>query len=150
LAIEAVAQEVGIKSTQEIIIDYHYYNRILFDLHAVANNPNDRKAKHHLSQLANVASGHPQIGKQIAGALLMIAGLLLIAASIALLVTTFGGSAPASAVGIGLGLKVTFAAGAALTATAAIGSTFFGVQKYKEGQQRQGLSQTLDTVFRHN
>jgi ABC-type thiamin/hydroxymethylpyrimidine transport system permease subunit len=87
------------------------------------------------------------LGKKITGAILAIVGILLIAASIATLVTTFCGSSLVSSVGIALGMsilssKIVLSTTAGVAAGAGAGLTFWGINKFKE-RQGQELSSAI-------
>ena len=147
-AVNVLSAEVDYKKQHNQFIDYHFYNRVLQDLHQVSAYPKDHATTRHLSQLASVAAGAPSIGKKVAGALMAVVGVILIAASVACLAATFGGSALASGFGMGLGVsllssQVVLGVSSSLTALTGMGLTFWGGFKFKEGL-RQGLSKELE------
>lgn len=149
-ALKIMSAEVDVKKQKNEFIDYHFYNRVLTDLSKIVSQPHDKAAIQHLGTLAEVAAGTPQLGKKIAGALMAIVGLALIAASIACLVATFGGSSLASGFGVALGLsllqsQITLGISASLAALGGIGLSFWGGVKFRE-RQRQGLSKELEDV----
>jgi hypothetical protein len=149
-ALKVLNDEVEAKKQRNEPIDYRFNNRVLADLSKIAAKPNDIATLQHLGTLANTAAGTPSLGKKIAGALLAIVGIALIATSVACLVATFGGSSFASSFGAALGLsllqsQITLGIGSSLTALGGIGLSFWGGSKFKEGQ-RQGLSKELENV----
>ncbi|WP_127099165.1 hypothetical protein [Legionella sp. km772] len=149
-ALKVLNEELSAKKVKNEVIDYHFYNRVLADLAKISANPHDSKAIQHLGRLANVAVGTPSLGKKIAGVLLEILGIALIAASVTCLIATFGGSSFASSFGAALGLsllqsQITLGISASLTALGGGALSFWGGIKFKEGQ-RQGLSKELENV----
>ncbi|WP_115711184.1 hypothetical protein [Legionella sainthelensi] len=150
-AAELIEAEVAMKKQKHEYIDYHFYGRTVCVLTDALNNPNDLQAVKRLGDIAEFASGSPSVGKQVLGGLLIALGVLLIGASIAGLVTTFGSSSALSAVGITLGLsllqtQVVLGVTSTIAAATGIGLTFFtGPNTLKSGQ-RQGLSQGLIDV----
>lgn len=131
-------------------IDYHFYTRAVNDLAHIAANPQDLAAGQRLAKLTEVASGAPDRRKQVLGALAVVVGVLLIAASIAGFVMTFGGSSFASAFGVSLGLslvssQIALGIGSGVVSTVGLGMTFFGEQKRESGL-RQGLSKELNDI----
>jgi hypothetical protein len=145
--IDSIKAEVEAKKIKNEFIDYRFYTRILADMWQVINHRQDSASIQHLGLLANAASGSPSIGKKVAGALTALVGFLLLTASIACLVATFGGSSLASGFGAALGIsiiqsQICLGVSASVTAVAASGLGTWGVFKYKEGM-RQGLSQNI-------
>lgn len=150
-AAELIEAEVAMKKQKQESIDYHFYGRTVCVLTDALNNPNDVQAIKRLGDIAECASGSPSVGKQVLGGLLIALGVLLIGASVAGMVTTFGSSSALSAVGIALGLsllqtQVVLGVTSTVAAATGIGLTFFtGPNTVKSGQ-RQGLSQGLIDV----
>jgi hypothetical protein len=139
---DSITAEIEAKKIKNEPIDYRFYTRVLSDMLA-----SDTTSTQHLSVLANAASGSPSIGKKVAGALSALVGFLLLAASIACLVATFGGSSLASGFGAALGIsliqsQICLGVSASVTAVAGSSLGFWGGFKFKEGT-RQGLSQNL-------
>lgn len=147
---EIKAKESGpLNETQEPI-DYHFYTEIICDFIDILKKTPKSDTGNHLSLLTEYASGAPSIGKQIGGALLAVIGLLLIAASVAALLLTFGSTSLFTAFGIALGLsllqfEITAGVVFSLTAAASAGLTFFGAKTITNGLQ-QGLSKEIQTV----
>lgn len=150
-AAELIEAEVAMKKQKQELIDYHFYGRAVCVLTEALNNPNDMQAAKRLGDIAEYASGSPSVGKQVLGGILIALGVLLIGASVAGLVTTFGSSSALSAVGMALGLsllqtQVVLGVTSTVAAATGIGLTFFtGPNTVKSGQ-RQGLSQRLIDV----
>jgi hypothetical protein len=145
--IDAIKAEVASKKIKNEPIDYRFYSRILEDMWQAMGHRQDQAAIQHLGLLANAASGSSSTGKKIAGALFALVGVLLIAASIACLVATFGGSALASGFGAALGLsliqsQICLGITASVTAVAGTSLSFWGGFKFKDGM-RQGLSKDI-------
>ena len=149
-AVSLIHREVESKITRNEAVDYHFYNRALYDLHHLSIHSNDTNTIQHLAKLAESASGTPSTSKKVIGALIAVLGVLLIAASIACLIATACGSSFLSAAGVALGLSLIqsqIAVGVSLSVTAAVsgGLTFWGCTKFKEGM-RQGVSKELIDV----
>ncbi len=149
-ALRIISEEVEAKKQKQELIDYHYYNQVLNDLAIIAIDPKANSTIQHLNTLAQVSSGTPDLGKKIAGALLAVLGVVLIATSITCLVATFGASSFASAFGVALGVgllesQITLGMSGSLLAMGGIGFSFWGGMKFKEGQ-RQGLSKALEEI----
>ncbi|WP_126325030.1 hypothetical protein [Legionella cherrii] len=92
----------------------------------------DHKTVNRLGAIAEYASRNNSVGKHVLGSLLVVFGALLIGASIAGFITTFGSSSILSAWGFSLGLSLLeteFVLGLAssLTAITGIGLTFLQV-----------------------
>jgi predicted phage tail protein len=139
--VHLIDEEVQHKRNIGQPVDYQFYSRALTDLERIAGNPQDMVAAQRLRQLAETTSGHPVLSKKLAGALLVVLGFLLISASVAGLVVTFGGSSALSAGGISVGVALA-GAGCSLGAVTGIGVTFFGKSKFVSGM-RKGISKEL-------
>lgn len=149
-AVSLIEEEISLKAQKNETIDYHFYTAAVSDFLQILSPQPNNNAIRHLGVLAEHASGTASLGKKIGGALLMVAGIALVAASIVGLAATFGGSSFFSAAGIALGLsllqfQVAFGTFFAATAIAGSGLTFFGGRTFKEGKQ-QGLSKELVTL----
>ena len=149
-AVRLIRLEVESKKQKNEDIDYHFYNRALKDLYQVAFHSQDHTTANHLGQLAESASGAPSVGKKVAGALIAVLGILVIAASIAFIALTAGVSSFLSGFGVALGLtliqsQITICVCVPLTVLAGSGLTFWGSTKFKEGMQ-QGVSKELEAV----
>ena len=130
--------------------DYFFYTKVMQSLNALSNNPNDAAAASNLCLLANSATGNPQVGKQVCGALLAIAGLLVISASMAALVTTFAAGAPLCAYGMALGysllqVQITCGIGWGVTTAGGIAMASSGIHLFSVGK-RHGLSKELNDI----
>ncbi|ASQ46331.1 hypothetical protein [Legionella clemsonensis] len=149
-ALQLIEDEIALKKEENETIDYHFYTAVMDDFLRILNPQTHHEAVKYLGKLAEYASGTPSLGKKIGGALLMVAGLAILTASIVGLAATFGGSSFFSACGIALGLsllqfEVAFGSLFAISAVAGCGLTFFGNQTFNQGK-RQGLSQELVTI----
>lgn len=149
-AVEVIGLEVGKKAKHNQAIDYHFYNRALNDLYQLSFNPQDSHSAQHLGILAVSASGAPSVGKQVAGALAAVFGLLVVAASLACFFATMGGSSLLSGLGVAMGLSllqsvIVVNVGLSLTAMAGTALSFWGSSKLNEGI-RHGVSKELECV----
>lgn len=143
----SIYDEVRHKRQKNKVIDYHFYTQLLQQLHFLSLHPEDKLTAQRLTTMAEHASGSPSVGKQVLGGLLVVLGVLTIAASITALAFTFGSSSILSAWGMALGLGLIQAqcvAGVSLslTAVAGAGLTFWGGSAIKAGT-RQGISREL-------
>jgi predicted phage tail protein len=146
-AVQIINSEVKTKVQKNEAIDYYFYTRILDTLFRLQYNPADIQVAQHLLDMVDYTSGASSVNKQVLGSLLVVAGVLLAAASIALFATTFGTSALLSAWGFALGLsmmqtQIVVGVGCSLTAAAGAGLTLWGGRTIKSGT-RKGLSQEL-------
>lgn len=144
---KAVQSEVAAKKHAKQAVDYRFYTHVLNEVWHAVNHRQDAASLQHLVVLADAAAGRPTTSKKIAGALMVLAGTLLIATSIACLLATFGASSLASGFGVALGISVVqsqicLAVGAGATTLAGSGLTFWGINTFKAGM-RQGLSKDL-------
>ncbi|KTC82384.1 hypothetical protein Lche_0648 [Legionella cherrii] len=138
-AVNLIEAEVKIKKQKKEEIDYHFYARVIWILNDVFEGRADHKTVNRLGAIAEYASRNNSVGKHVLGSLLVVFGALLIGASIAGFITTFGSSSILSAWGFSLGLSLLeteFVLGLAssLTAITGIGLTFFaGPDAIKSG-----------------
>jgi cytochrome c-type biogenesis protein CcmE len=151
--VEAVDAEVRAKKQKKEIINYSFYNQLLVQLWDLSNPKTTTSSATFIAiftdftqQIIDTSS----LGKKVAGAILAIIGLLLIAASIATLALTFCGSSLVSSVGIALGVslltsKIALSTTASVTAAVGSGLTFWGINKCIEGQGRE-LSKAIYEV----
>ncbi|KTD05954.1 hypothetical protein Lgra_2731 [Legionella gratiana] len=148
---DLIDAEVTMKKQKQEPIDYHFYGRTVRVLGEALAKPMDMQAAKRLGGIAEYASGSASVGKQVLGGLLIALGVLLVGASVAGFVASFGSSSALSAVGMALGLsllqtQVVLGVTSSLAAASGIGLTFFvGPNTMKSGQ-RQGLSQELVDV----
>ncbi|KTC81339.1 hypothetical protein [Legionella brunensis] len=139
-AVSLIELEIANKKSKKEPVDYHFYTQVIRDFNKILFQGSDPSLVDHLALLAEHASGSSSLGKKIGGALLVVAGLLLIAASVVGLVATFGSSAFLSAFGLALALSLL-----STSTIAGTGLTFFGGRTFKGGMQ-QGLSKELHNI----
>lgn len=150
-AANLIEAEVAMKKEKHEPIDYHFYGRTVCILGEALANPQDMQTIKRLGDIAEYASGSPSVGKKVLGGLMIALGVLLIGASVAGLVTTFGSSSALSAVGVALGLsllqtQVVLGVTSTVAAVSGIGLTFFAGPNALKSGQRHGLSQELVEV----
>lgn len=151
--VNAVDEEVRAKKQRKDPIDYISYNQLLAHLWGLSNSKTNTEAATFIAPFTKLTADvidTSSLGKKIAGAILAIVGILLIAASIATLVATFGGSSLVSSVGIAFGIsllssQIVLSTTAGVAAVAGAGLTFWGINKFKEGQGRE-LSKAIYEV----
>lgn len=146
-ALQTLQAEVTAKVERKEAIDYHFYTRIAMNLTNLYNNPADVRAATRLGDMAEYATGAASLGKKLLGSLLVVLGLLLIAASIAILLSPVGACSVFSAWGLALGMDalVTEAVSAAGLYVAGTGLSAWGVFKFDTGR-RHGFSKELHEV----
>ncbi|KTD20209.1 Uncharacterised protein [Legionella lansingensis] len=149
-ALHLMELEIATKLDQHKLVDYHFYTQVLYDFDKIVKRTAYPNLINHLGTLADHASGTPSLGRKFVGTLLVIAGLLIIGASIAGLAATFGSSSFFSAYGVAFGLSLLqfeISFGALFTFSAIAGSslTFFGSNTFKSGM-RQSLSLELTQI----
>ena len=150
-AIKLIEAEVKMKrEKKQKMIDYYFYARAVRVLNEVSFHPKEVRTAKRLADIAECASGHPSVGKKVAGGLIIALGALLVGTSVAILVLTGGFGFSLSVWGVMLGVNVLKAGvilGVAVSSSAltGIGSFFAGPQMIKSGM-RQGLSQEIVDV----
>ncbi|MGL5741288.1 MAG: hypothetical protein ACRCXC_01410 [Legionella sp.] len=115
------------------------------------HNPTDMQSARRLSTLAEHASGSTSVGKQVLGGLVIALGVVLIGASVAGFLGTYGFGAPLCACGMLLGLalfeaEVVLTVASSIVAATGLGLTFFAGPGLLRSGKRQGLSQELIDV----
>ena len=151
--VAAVDAEVRAKKQKQEIIDYHFYNQLLVHLWDLSNpktTTDNATFITFFTELTEDVIDTPSLGEKVAGAILAIIGILLIAVSIATLAATFCGSSLVSSVGIALGIsllssQIVLSTTAVVAAAVGAGLTFWGINKFKEEQGRE-LSQAIYEV----
>lgn len=128
-------------------VDYHFYTNAVRNLYAVYHNPGNQIATKRLGDLAEYAVGAPSVNKKIAGALLVVLGALIIAASMTALILSAGASSPFTAWGMALGLgaiqaKSVLGIGIGVGMASGYGLSFWGGAAFASGM-RHGLSKEL-------
>lgn len=147
-AAKLIDAEVKINNQKHENIDYHFYGRTVRILIDVFNNPSNKQAAKHLADIAEHASGHFSVGKQVLGGLVVVLGAVLIAASVAGFVASFGSSSLLSAWGVALGMSlaqtgIACVVSSSVFAATGLGLTFFAGPNIIKSGKRQGLSQEL-------
>ncbi|MBI2786196.1 MAG: hypothetical protein HYX60_07810 [Legionella longbeachae] len=149
-AAKLIDAEIKMKKQKKENIDYHFYGRTVRILAEVFNNPNNQQAINSLAHIADFASGSTSVGNPVLGGLLSVLGVLLIGASMAGFLATFGSSSILSVWGATLGLslleaEIVCGVTSSLFAVSGLGLTFFAGPTIESGQ-RQGLSRKLMDV----
>ncbi|MBA3662391.1 MAG: hypothetical protein H0W64_11715 [Gammaproteobacteria bacterium] len=130
--------------------DYKFHTHSVQTLQETLNPHTCYKAGLRLNTLKEKVDGVENVPKEIAGVFATIAGIAIIAGSIAGLIVTFGTSALPSAFGIAIGLtivesQITLGLSFSLIATLGAGLTFFGVRHCQAGKL-QGLSKDFSDI----
>jgi hypothetical protein len=148
-AAHTLRAEVEDKIRKNKVIDFYFYTRIAENLCKVYTNPEDMEATANLAQIAKYTTGAASIGKKLAGSILIVLGILLIATSITMLVGSSGISAPLSALAVTLGLNLVkpVVIGAIASASFSFGGgfTFWGTALIKQSNPK-GFSKELIEV----
>ena len=135
--------------------DKHFLNQtfkvMIKAINAAAKNPSDGTILNLSQECRTVATqifpqATPSRQKTIEGCLLAVAGILLIAASVAVAIVTHGGATPLSLLGIKLGLSfISAAAGVGATSTI-LGVRFFATRKPTEIKIKETLVKVADEL----
>ena len=118
---------------------------------ATTNSPNTTTLSDISAQCRTVATqifpnATPSRQKTIEGCLLAVAGILLIAASVAVAIVTHGGATPLSLLGIKLGLGFIGAAAGVGAASTILGVRFFATRKPPEIKIKETLVKMADEL----